>query len=42
MEGQVGARVMATKHWSKGDQISSLIGKEPLTNKPGPLFLEFE
>ena len=27
MEGQMGARVVATKHWSKGDQISSLIGK---------------
>lgn len=26
MEGQMGARVVATKHWSKGDQISSLIG----------------
>lgn len=26
MEGQVGAKVRATKHWSKGDQISSLIG----------------
>jgi len=26
MEGQMGARVIATKHWSKGDQISSLIG----------------
>ena len=26
MEGQMGAKVVATKHWSKGDQISSLIG----------------
>lgn len=26
LEGQMGARVVATKHWSKGDQISSLIG----------------
>ena len=24
----MGARVVATKHWSKGDQISSLIGKK--------------
>ncbi len=28
MEGQMGARVIATKHWSKGDQISSLIGRQ--------------
>merc|ERR1712013_106543 len=26
MEGQMGAKVVATKHWSKGDQIVSLIG----------------
>ena len=30
----MGARVVATKHWSKGDQISSLIGQayHSLTN----------
>ena len=26
MEGQMGAKVVATKHWSKGDQIFALIG----------------
>jgi len=26
MEGQMGAKVIATKHWSKGDQIFALIG----------------
>ena len=26
MEGQMGAKVVATKHWSKGDQIDALIG----------------
>jgi len=26
MEGQMGAKVVATKQWAKGDQISSLIG----------------
>jgi len=26
LEGQMGAKVVATKHWSKGDQITNLIG----------------
>jgi len=26
MEGQVGAKVISTKHWSKGDHITNLIG----------------
>ena len=27
LEGQMGAKVVATKHWSKGDQITNLIGR---------------
>ena len=26
MEGQVGAKVISTKHWSKGEHITNLIG----------------